>query len=268
MVTLVGIVGGFFFSVFIQHVTPGAFVAGLTLLTGLPDVIIALVKAALFGLAAGLIACYKGISRRRRPGRCRQRRQRDRGVLLRGAVRDQRDRHRGRREGDAMSRDQRQSRCPRPRRTARRLGRPAGTGSAADPVLRARRCGSSGTRSSTTGSRLLRLIAQMSLGSRRAGGDRRHRSSIVGFLTLSTGALIAVQGYNQSRRHRCGGADRFRLGVLQRPPHRSADRRHRHGRHHRRRRHRPAGRDAHQRGDRRPRGDGHPHRSPTWRRPG
>ena len=60
MVALVGIVGGFAFAVFIQHVTPGAFVAGLTLLTGLPEVIIALCKAALFGLAASLIACYKG----------------------------------------------------------------------------------------------------------------------------------------------------------------------------------------------------------------
>jgi phospholipid/cholesterol/gamma-HCH transport system permease protein len=62
VVILVGIIGGFFFSVYVQHVTPGAFAAGMTLITGLPDVIIALVKAALFGLAAGLIACYKGIS--------------------------------------------------------------------------------------------------------------------------------------------------------------------------------------------------------------
>ena len=62
VVVLVGLAGGFGFSVFVQHVTPGAFVAGLTLVTGLADVIVALVKAALFGLAAGLIACYKGIS--------------------------------------------------------------------------------------------------------------------------------------------------------------------------------------------------------------
>lgn len=61
-VTVVGLVGSFFFSVFIQHVTPGAFAAGLTLIVGLPEVIVALVKAALFGLAASLIACYKGIS--------------------------------------------------------------------------------------------------------------------------------------------------------------------------------------------------------------
>ena len=36
--------------------------AGLTLLTGTSDVIVSLIKATLFGLAAGLIACYKGIS--------------------------------------------------------------------------------------------------------------------------------------------------------------------------------------------------------------
>ncbi|MFV1362320.1 ABC transporter permease [Mycolicibacterium elephantis] len=62
VVTIVGIVGGFFFSVYVQHVTPGAFVAGMTLLVGLPEVIVSLVKASVFGLAAALIACYKGIS--------------------------------------------------------------------------------------------------------------------------------------------------------------------------------------------------------------
>ncbi len=62
IVITVGLVGGFFFSVFVQHVTPGAYAAGLTVLTRLPDVVLALVKAALFGMAAGLIACYKGTS--------------------------------------------------------------------------------------------------------------------------------------------------------------------------------------------------------------
>ncbi|HET7742038.1 MAG TPA: ABC transporter permease [Mycobacterium sp.] len=62
VVILVGIAGGFFFSVFVQNVTPGAFAGGMTIITGLTDVVIALVKAGLFGLAAGLIACYKGIS--------------------------------------------------------------------------------------------------------------------------------------------------------------------------------------------------------------
>ena len=62
IVILVGLFGGFFFSVFVQHVTPGAYVAGMTVLAGVPDLLLAMVKAALFGLAAGLIACYKGIS--------------------------------------------------------------------------------------------------------------------------------------------------------------------------------------------------------------
>lgn len=61
-VTIFGLTGGFLFSVFVQHVTPGAYAGGLTLLLGLPEVITASVKAALFGLAAALIACYKGMS--------------------------------------------------------------------------------------------------------------------------------------------------------------------------------------------------------------
>jgi phospholipid/cholesterol/gamma-HCH transport system permease protein len=61
-VTVVGIVGGFMFSVFVQHVTPGAFAAGLTLLVGTSEVVACLIKAVVFGLAASLIACYKGIS--------------------------------------------------------------------------------------------------------------------------------------------------------------------------------------------------------------
>jgi phospholipid/cholesterol/gamma-HCH transport system permease protein len=67
LVTLVGLTGGFAFSVFVQHVTPGAFAGGLPLLVGLPELIIGLIKAALFGLAASLIACYKGMSVRGGP---------------------------------------------------------------------------------------------------------------------------------------------------------------------------------------------------------
>lgn len=62
VVIIVGLVGSFAFAVFIQHVTPGSFIGGLTVITKAPDVIIALIKSTLFGLAAGLIACYKGIS--------------------------------------------------------------------------------------------------------------------------------------------------------------------------------------------------------------
>src|SRR5215204_7198160 len=66
-VILVGLAGAYLFCVYIQHVSPGAFASGLTLIIGAADVMIALLKAALFGLSAGLIACYKGISVRGGP---------------------------------------------------------------------------------------------------------------------------------------------------------------------------------------------------------
>jgi phospholipid/cholesterol/gamma-HCH transport system permease protein len=59
---IVGLSSDYFFAVYVTHVNPGAWAASLTLLIGLPDVIIAIIKATLFGLAAGLIACYKGFT--------------------------------------------------------------------------------------------------------------------------------------------------------------------------------------------------------------
>jgi phospholipid/cholesterol/gamma-HCH transport system permease protein len=62
LVVTVGLVGGFMFSVFVQHVTPGSYVASLTLVTGLPEVVISEVKAGLFGLVAALVASYMGLN--------------------------------------------------------------------------------------------------------------------------------------------------------------------------------------------------------------
>ncbi len=62
VVILVALVGSFVFSVFVQHITAGAFVGSLTAITHFPDIAIAWAKATIFGLTAGLIACYKGIS--------------------------------------------------------------------------------------------------------------------------------------------------------------------------------------------------------------
>ncbi|MFT3716095.1 MAG: ABC transporter permease [Gordonia sp. (in: high G+C Gram-positive bacteria)] len=61
LVCTIGIAGGFVFSVYLQDVNPGAFIANLTLLTGTPELIISMVKAGLFGLFAGLVACYRGL---------------------------------------------------------------------------------------------------------------------------------------------------------------------------------------------------------------
>ncbi|GAA3033147.1 ABC transporter permease [Gordonia defluvii] len=62
LVCTIGIGGGFVFSVYLQDVNPGAFLANLTLLTGLGELMISMVKAALFGLFAGLVACYQGLN--------------------------------------------------------------------------------------------------------------------------------------------------------------------------------------------------------------
>nr|WP_247600212.1 ABC transporter permease [Mycobacterium intracellulare] len=62
LIVIVGLVGSFVFSVYLQHVAGGAFLSTLTLVTGLPEVVIATVKAASFGLIAGLVGCYRGLT--------------------------------------------------------------------------------------------------------------------------------------------------------------------------------------------------------------
>ena len=62
LVCAIGLSGGYVFSVFLQGVNPGAFINGLTVLTGLRELILAEVKALLFGLMAGLVGCYRGLT--------------------------------------------------------------------------------------------------------------------------------------------------------------------------------------------------------------
>jgi len=61
LVSIVGLAGGYFFSVHLQGATPGLFVSDLSLLVGVFDFVIAEIKAAVFGLLAGLTACYLGL---------------------------------------------------------------------------------------------------------------------------------------------------------------------------------------------------------------
>ena len=61
-VITIGLVGGFVFGVGLQSVSGGAYLATMTLVTGLPEVIIATVKAAIFGTIAGLVGCYRGLT--------------------------------------------------------------------------------------------------------------------------------------------------------------------------------------------------------------
>ena len=61
-VITIGLVGGFVFGVYLQNVSAGAYVSTLTLITGLPEVLISVVKATVFGLIAGLVGCYRGLT--------------------------------------------------------------------------------------------------------------------------------------------------------------------------------------------------------------
>lgn len=57
-----GLVGGYFFSVYLQGVTPGAYVASIPLFTGLPELGVSMFKSFVFGLIAAIIACYRGLN--------------------------------------------------------------------------------------------------------------------------------------------------------------------------------------------------------------
>ena len=62
LVSVVGVCGGYFFNVILQHGTPGAYLASFTALAQLPDLYAGEFKAAVFGLIAALVASYKGLN--------------------------------------------------------------------------------------------------------------------------------------------------------------------------------------------------------------
>ena len=99
LVCAIGLSGGYVFSVFLQGVNPGAFINGLTVLTGLGELVLAEFKALLFGVVAGsgrLLPRPDGAGRAQGRG---DRGQRDRGLRVHLPVRDQRDHDRHRRPG-------------------------------------------------------------------------------------------------------------------------------------------------------------------------
>ena len=62
MVSVVGVCGGYFFNVILQHGTPGAYLSSFTALAQLPDLWEGMVKALIFGLIAAIVASYKGMN--------------------------------------------------------------------------------------------------------------------------------------------------------------------------------------------------------------
>lgn len=57
----VGIAGGYFFNVVLQHGTAGVYVESFRVLAGTPDVWVSLAKGLVFGVIAAVVGSYKGL---------------------------------------------------------------------------------------------------------------------------------------------------------------------------------------------------------------
>ena len=197
----------------------------MTLITGMADVVISLIKAALFGLAAGLIACYKGISVGGGPAGVGNAVNETvvftfmalfainiivTAVGIQVTIRERRAVH-APAASSALRRAVRVGRGVEPDRLSRPSSMPR-------PWRRL------AMRSCTTRREMLRLIAQMGLGT--------------GALAVIGGTVVIVgvpdddrpapgggAGLQPVRIRGCRSPDRVRVGVLQRPADRAGDRR-------------------------------------------
>jgi phospholipid/cholesterol/gamma-HCH transport system permease protein len=62
LVCVVGVAGGYFFNVVLQHGTPGAYLSSFSALAQLPDLYTGELKAFIFGIIAAVVASYKGLN--------------------------------------------------------------------------------------------------------------------------------------------------------------------------------------------------------------
>ncbi|WP_300682120.1 ABC transporter permease [Nocardioides sp.] len=62
LVSVVGVLGGYFFNVILQGGTPGAYLSSFTALAQINDLWVGEIKAVIFGVLAGIIACYRGLN--------------------------------------------------------------------------------------------------------------------------------------------------------------------------------------------------------------
>jgi len=67
LVSVVGVLSGYFFNVVMQGGTPGAYLASFNALAQLPDLWISEFKAVLYGFVAGVVAAYRGLNPRGGP---------------------------------------------------------------------------------------------------------------------------------------------------------------------------------------------------------
>jgi phospholipid/cholesterol/gamma-HCH transport system permease protein len=67
LVSVVGVLGGYFLNVYVQHGTPGSYLSSFSALAQLPDLYISEIKALIFGFLAAIIAAYRGLHPRPGP---------------------------------------------------------------------------------------------------------------------------------------------------------------------------------------------------------
>jgi len=67
MVSVVGVLGGYFFNVVVQGGTPGAYLSSFSALAQPSDLYVGEFKAAVFGFLAGVIASHRGLHPRPGP---------------------------------------------------------------------------------------------------------------------------------------------------------------------------------------------------------
>jgi phospholipid/cholesterol/gamma-HCH transport system permease protein len=67
LVSVVGVLGGYFFNVLMQGGTPGAYLSSFAALAQLPDLYVGELKALLFGFVAAVVAAYRGLRPRGGP---------------------------------------------------------------------------------------------------------------------------------------------------------------------------------------------------------
>ena len=62
LVSVVGVLGGYFFIVVLQGGTPGAYLASFNALAQVPDLWVSEIKALLYGFVAGVVAAFRGLN--------------------------------------------------------------------------------------------------------------------------------------------------------------------------------------------------------------
>lgn len=62
LVSVVGVLGGYFFNVVLQGGTPGAYLASFNALAQVPDLWIGEIKAFIYGFFAGVVAAFRGLN--------------------------------------------------------------------------------------------------------------------------------------------------------------------------------------------------------------